>query len=135
MPKYLLLKHYTGGPEPMACPPMNEWSPDEIDAHMAFQLDVVRILTERGEMVDAQGISPEGSWVRYGGPEAAPVVTDGPFPETKELIAGWFLVDVESRERAHEVAALVSSAPGKDSRPIFEWIEVRPVLELAATPD
>jgi len=130
MPKYLLLKHYTGGP---AAPlpnyaPMDEWTPEEITAHMAFQHEVTRMLTERGEFVDAQALSPQGAWVQYGGPEAAPVVTDGPFPETKELIAGWFMIDVDSQERAYEVAALVSSAPGKDGKPIHEWLEVRPVM-------
>jgi hypothetical protein len=129
MPKYLLLKHYNGGPAPMpGCVPMSEWTPQEIDAHIRFQHDVVRMLTERGELVDAQGLSPEGAYVRYGGPDAAPVVTDGPFPETKELVAGWFLVDVESEARAHEIAAFASSAPGKDGKPIHEWIEVRQVM-------
>jgi hypothetical protein len=129
MPKYLLLKHYTGGPTPLPnCAPMDEWTPEEITAHMAFQHEVSRMLTERGEFVDAQALSPEGAWVQYGGPDAAPVVTDGPFPETKELIAGWFMIDVDSQERAYEVAALVSSAPGKGGEPIHEWLEVRPVM-------
>jgi hypothetical protein len=131
MPKYLLLKHYTGGPTPMECPPMDEWSAEDINAHMAFQYEVGRILTESGEFVGAEGLAPTGAWVRYGGPDAAPVVLDGPFPETKELIAGWFLIDVESEARAYEVAAFVSSAPGQDSKPIHEWLEVRPVMEDA----
>ncbi len=129
MPKYLLLKHYRGGPEPSpGFAPMSEWTPDEIAAHIAFQREVGRMLTENGEMVDAQAVSPDGAYVRYGGPEAAPVVTDGPFPETKELVAGWFLVDVESEARAHEIAAYVSSAPGQGGQPIYEWLEVRPVM-------
>jgi hypothetical protein len=134
MPKYLLLKHYRGGPEPMpGCVPMSEWTPDEINAHIAFQREVVRMLNERGEFVDAQGISPDGAYVRYGGPEAAPVVSDGPFPEAKELIAGWFLVDVDSEARAREIAAYASSAPGQDGKPIYEWIEVRPVMSEPPT--
>jgi hypothetical protein len=129
MPKYLLLKHYTGGPsEPPSFAPMDQWTPDEITAHMAFQHEVIRILTESGEYVDAQALSPGGAWVRYGGPDAAPVVLDGPFPETKELIAGWYMIDVESQARAYEVAALVSKAPGKGGEPIHEWLEVRPVM-------
>ncbi len=128
MPKYLLLKHYQGGPELPGFAPMDQWTPDEITAHMDFQHEVTRILKENGEFVDAQALSPGGAWVQYGGPDAAPVVTDGPFPETKELIAGWYMIDVESEARAYEVAALVSSAPGKDSKPIHEWLEVRPVM-------
>jgi hypothetical protein len=110
---------------------MSEWTADEITAHIAFQHEVGRMLTENGEMVDAQAVSPDGAYVRYGGPDAAPVVTDGPFPEAKELIAGWYLVDVDSEARAHQIAAFVSSAPGKDGRPIYEWIEVRPVMSDA----
>jgi hypothetical protein len=136
MPKYLLLKHYTGGPTPTpGCAPMDEWTPEEITAHMAFQHEVSRMLAERGELVDAQALSPQGAWVQYGGPEAAPVVTDGPFPETKELIAGWFVIDVDSQERAYEVAALVSSAPGKGGKPIHEWLEVRPVMDELSSPE
>jgi hypothetical protein len=133
MPKYLLLKHYTGGPEPADFAPMNEWTPEEVTAHIKFQLDVGEMLRERGEFVDAQAASPEGAWVRYGGPGAAPVVLDGPFPETKELIAGWFLIDVESEQRAYEIAAYVSSAPGAGGKPIREWLEVRPILTAPAT--
>jgi hypothetical protein len=132
MPKYLLLKHYNGGPEPLpGCVPMSEWTADEITAHIAFQHEAVRGLTESGELVDARGLSTEGAYVRFGGPGAEPVVTDGPFPETKELVAGWFLVDVDSQDRAHEIAAQVSAAPGKDGEPIYEWIEVRPVMDDA----
>jgi hypothetical protein len=129
MPKYLLLKHYTGGPERHPnCLPMSDWTEDEVTAHIAFQRDVGRMLRERGEFVDAQALSPDGAYVRYGGPQAAPVVSDGPFPEAKELVAGWFMIDVDSEARAHEIAAYVSSAPGKGSQPIYEWIEVRPVM-------
>jgi hypothetical protein len=128
MPKYLLLKHYRGGPEPLAYAPMSEWTEEEISAHIAFQRHVADLLRDRGEFVDAQALSPEGTYVRYGGPDAAPVTTDGPFPETKELAAGWFLIDVESEARAYEVAAYVSSAPGQGGEPIYEWLEVRPVM-------
>jgi hypothetical protein len=62
MPKYLPLKHYQGGPEPVAgCIPMSEWTTDEITAHIAFQREVGRMLRERGEMVDAQAVSPDGA--------------------------------------------------------------------------
>ena len=59
------------------------------------------------------------------------MTTDGPFSETKELAAGWFMIDVESEARAHEVAAELSSAPGKGGQPLYEWIEVRPVMSDA----
>jgi len=134
MPKYLILKHYRGGPE-QTYAPMSEWTAEDVKAHIAFQHHIADMLRERGEFVDAQALSPQGTYVRYGGPDAPPVV-DGPFPEAKELIAGWFAIDVDSEERAHEIAAYVSSAPGKDSQPVFEWLEVRPFMdELPANSD
>jgi hypothetical protein len=135
MPKYLILKHYSGGPE--LHPNFTgwaDWTADEAKAHIAFQRKVADMLRESGEFVDAQALSPGGSYVRYGGPDAAPVV-DGPFPEAKELIAGWFVIDVDSVERAHEIAAYVSSAPGKGGEPIYEWLEVRPFMDESAAQD
>ena len=129
MPKYLLLKHYRGGPElPTPVPPMNEWDPDDIAAHMAFLEEVGRMLEKSGEFVDAQALTPDSVWVRYGGPGAAPVTTDGPHPETSDLVAGWYLVDVDSYERALEIAAHVSSEPGPGGEPLYEWIQVREVM-------
>ena len=66
--------------------------------------------------------------MRYGGPDAAPVTTDGPHPETSDLVAGWYLVDVESYERAVEIAAYISSEPGPGGGPLHEWIDVREVM-------
>ncbi|WP_153394017.1 YciI family protein [Ornithinicoccus halotolerans] len=133
MAKYLLLKHYRrGGPEPVPGTdvPMDQWTPEEVDAHIAFMNHVADVLSQNGEFVDAQALSPEGTFVRYDG-EGKPPVTDGPFAESKDLIAGWMVVDVDSEERAHEAAAFLSSAPGRGGRPIHEWIEVRPFLTQA----
>ena len=58
----------------------------------------------------------------------APVITDGPYPESKELLAGYRLVDVETAERAIEIAARASAAPGPNGVPIRQPIEVREVL-------
>jgi hypothetical protein len=128
MPKYLLLKHYRGGPELPGFAPMDQWTPAEMEAHFQYQRDTCQMLIDNGEFVGAEGLAMEGNWVQYGGPNKPPHVLDGPFPETKELIAGWFLIDVESEARAHEVAAYVSKAPGKGGEPIFEWLEVRQVM-------
>ena len=116
MPKYLLLKHYRGGPDPhRAVPPMDQWAPEDVDAHMTFLREVSRMLEERGEYVDAQALTPSQTWVRYGGPGAAPVITDGPHPETSDLVAGWYMVDVDSYERAARVGGvrLVRARPGR----------------------
>ena len=134
MAKYLLLKHYRGGPEPMpsARVLMDAWTPEEVSAHIAFMDHVADVLRERGEFVEGQALSPEGSFVRFDG-EGKPPVVDGPFAETKDLIAGWMVIDVESVERAHEAAAFLSSAPGSGGEPLQEWIEVRPFLEMPPT--
>ena len=129
MPKYLLLKHYRGGPEPhRPVPPIDQWAPEDVEAHMAFQNHVSELLEENGEYVDAQALTPARTWVRYGGPDAAPVTTDGPHPETSDLVAGWWLIDVDSHERAVELAAYASSQPGPGGEPMYEWIDVREVM-------
>ena len=129
MAKYLLLKHYRRhtGPENLVDIPMQEWSPEEIDAHIAYMGDFAAKLEQAGEYVDGQALSPEGTFVRYDG-AGRPPVTDGPFAETKDLIAGWMIIDVESYERAIELAGELSAAPGKNGEPIHEWLEVRPFL-------
>ena len=130
MPKFLLLKHYRGGPELIhPVPPMHQWDPEDIDAHLRFLRETNEMLETSGELLDARALSPESAWIRYDGPGAAPVSTDGPYPETSDLVAGWYLIDVESRERAEEIAAYVSSGPGPGGRPIHEWIQVRQVME------
>ena len=111
MPKYLLLKHYRGGPEPYRpVPPMDQWAPEDVEAHMAFLKHVSELLEKNGEYVDAQALTPARTWVRYSGPDAAPVTTDGPLPETSDLVAGWYMIDRES----------VGSASGAAS-PMLIW--------------
>ena len=128
MAKYLMLKHYRGAPASRNDVPMSEWAPDEVTAHIQFMRDFADRLVASGEFVDAQALAPEGSWVQYGG-EGKPPVTDGPFAETKDLIAGWMVIDVDSQERAIELAGELSSAPGAGGEPIHEWLEVRPFIE------
>ena len=126
--KYLLLKHYRGGPAPAVdFGPMDQWTPGEVDAHVQFMRDFAARLEETGEFVDVQALAPEGAFVRYGG-EGRPPVTDGPFAETKDLIAGWYVIDVESWDRAVQLAGELSAAPGPGGEPIREWLEVRPFL-------
>jgi hypothetical protein len=132
MAKYLLLKHYRGAPSPINDVPMDQWAPDEVDAHMRYMNDFADRLRESGEFVDGQALSPGGMWVRSDG-VGRPPVTDGPFAETKDLIAGWMVIDVGSQERAIQLAGELSAAPGAGGEPIHEWLEVRPFLESAPT--
>ncbi|WP_030483485.1 YciI family protein [Nocardioides aequoreus] len=131
--KYLLLKHYRGGPERVVDHgPLEEWRPEEVDAHVGYMRDFARRLEESGEFVGEQALAPGGTFVRYDG-EGRPPVTDGPFAETKDLIAGWMMIDVEDEARAHALAAELSAAPGPGGEPLHEWLEVRPVYGAAPT--
>jgi hypothetical protein len=132
MAKYLLLKHYRGAPAPVNDVPMDHWTPEEISANVQYMRDFAARLVESGEFVDTQSLSPEGTFVRYDG-EGRPPVTDGPFAETKDLIAGWMVIDVDSYERALELAGELSAAPGAGGKPIHEWLELRPFYGACAT--
>ncbi|RSM83379.1 hypothetical protein DL991_02860 [Amycolatopsis sp. WAC 01375] len=126
MAKYLLLKHYRGAPAAVNDVPMAHWAPDEITAHIEYMREFADRLRETGEFVGEQALAPEGTFVRYDG-EGKPPVTDGPFAETKDLIAGWMMIDVDSYERALELAGELSAAPGAGGKPIHEWLELRPL--------
>jgi hypothetical protein len=132
MAKYLLLKHYRGAPAAVNDVPMEQWTPEEISAHVRYMQDFAARLEGTGEFVDGQALSPEGMFVRFDG-EGRPPVTDGPFAETKDLIAGWMVIDVESQERAVELAGELSAAPGAGGKPIHEWLEVRPFYGVQPT--
>jgi hypothetical protein len=129
MAKYLLLKHYrrSSGPESLVDVPMDQWTPEEIDAHVQYMNDFAATLAETGEYVSSQALSPEGTFVRGAG-NGRPPITDGPFAETKDLIAGWMIIDVDGYARALDVAAELSAAPGRGGEPIYEWLELRPFL-------
>ncbi|MFD8064075.1 YciI family protein [Streptomyces cyaneofuscatus] len=132
MAKYLMLKHYRGAPDPVNNVPMERWTPEEFSAHVKYMNDFAARLVETGEFVGEQALAPEGAWVRYDG-EGRPPVTDGPFAETKDLIAGWMIIDVDSYERAVELAGELSAAPGAGGKPIHEWLELRPFLTAPPT--
>lgn len=125
MPKFLLLMNY-GGAE---CEPMTEWKPEEIKAHIDFMHQIGDELSRNGELVDSQGLSgPELAKIVTWDGIGSPVVTDGPFAESKEFLAGYWLVDVDSEKRAIEIAAKNSAAPGPGGRPIQQQIEVRQIM-------
>lgn len=129
MAKYLFLKHYRSlsAPDPITDVPMERWTPEEVEAHFRYMADFADRLEGTGELVDHTALAPDGLWVRSDTDGRAPV-TDGPFAETKDLIAGYMIVDVDSHERAIELAAELSAAPGAGGRPVQEWLEVRPLL-------
>ncbi|MGH9207503.1 MAG: YciI family protein [Acidimicrobiales bacterium] len=125
--RFMLLQNY--GPVESGMGPMFEWSQSDIQAHIDFQIALNSELSALGELVDAQGLSgPEDARFVTSDGRQPPVVSDGPFPETKELVAGYRLVEVASLDRAIEIAARMSAAPGVGGAPIRQPIEVREVL-------
>ena len=132
--RFMLLQNY--GPTAGVTVPMTEWEPEDVDAHIAFQVALNEELTKSGELVDANGLAgPEQAKFVVSDGKSAPVITDGPYPESKELLAGYRLIDVDSLDRALEIAARASAAPAKDGEPIRDSIEVREVLGAPATDD
>lgn len=130
--KYMLLKTYA--PTAYCDTPITEWTPEEIQAHIDFQRALGAELAKSGELVDAQGLAgPDEARIVSSDGRSAPVITDGPFPETKEFLAGYWIVDVESLDRVLEIAAHMSAGPGPGGKPIGEYIEVRAVMSAPAT--
>jgi hypothetical protein len=104
------------------------WPKKDLQAHIAFMMNLNKDLRESGELVSAEGLSfPDQAKLVRAGKDAAPV-TDGVFPESKEFLAGFWIVDVETAERAYAIAAKVSGAPGPGGVPLNMPIEVRPVM-------
>lgn len=126
MTKFLLLSKYGGDAD---FEPMDNWDPADIRVHLDFLQSVNAELIESGELVGGLALTgPElAKLVRSDG-MSAPVITDGPFPEAKELLAGYQMIDVDSEARAIEIAAKVSAAPGPGGKAINQPIEVRQVM-------
>lgn len=105
-----------------------DWPPKDFQAHIQFMLKLNRDLRESGELVSAEGLSfPDQAKLVRAGRDGTPA-TDGVFPESKEFLAGYWIVDVDSPERAYQIAARASAAPGKNGEPLNMPIEVRPIM-------
>jgi hypothetical protein len=122
--KYMLMMNTPGGgPYKIA-----SWPQKDIKAHIAFMMSFGKKLGESGELVAAEGLSgPDQAKLVRAGQDGKPI-TDGVFPEAKEFLAGYWIVDVESPERAYEIAAQASAAPGAGGEPLNMAIEVRQVM-------
>jgi hypothetical protein len=112
-----------GGPYQIA-----KWPMQDIKAHIGFMKTFSAKLAEKGELVAGEGLaSPDQAKLVRAGKNGQPI-TDGVFPETKEFLAGYWIVDVETPERAHAIAAEASAAPGPGGVPLNMAIEVREVM-------
>ena len=129
MPKYLLIVDYRPGVDDR---PMDQWKPAEIDAHMNYYNALNCDLIESGELVGGEALTEPrfGKEVVSDG-ITAPVVTDGPYAEAKEMLAGFQTVEVESEARAIEIAALVSQVPGPGGVPLQQPVVIRRVMDGA----
>ena len=104
------------------------WPKKDIQAHIAFMHSFNKALRESGELVSAEGLAdPKQAKIMRAGKDGAPT-TDGVFPEAKEFLAGYWIVDVESPEQADKIAARASAAPGPGGMPGNIPIEVRQVM-------
>jgi hypothetical protein len=108
---------------------IGSWPPADIKAHINFMLQLNNELTQSGELVDVQGLAfPEEARIVRAQKDGTPVVTDGPYAEAKEFLAGFWIVDCPSAEHAYRIAARASGAPGKGGVPLNMPIEVRQVM-------
>jgi hypothetical protein len=104
------------------------WPRQDIEAHIAYMMKLNQDLVTSGELVSAEGLTfPDQAKRVRAGNDGTPV-TDGVFPESKEFLAGYWIVDTQSPERAYAIAARASAAPGRGGVPLNMWIEVRPIM-------
>ena len=122
--KYILMM---GGPK-AGWETFVTWPKQDLQAHIRFMQSFSKELGAAGELVSAEGLAmPSEAKVVRAGKDGAPI-TDGVFPESKEFLAGYWIVDVESPERAYAIAARASAAPGPGGAPLNMPIEVRQVM-------
>lgn len=122
--KFLMMMHTpSGGPYQVM-----SWPMEDIKAHIQYMKQFAAELAASGELIAAEGLAgPDQAKRVRAGADGKPI-TDGVFPESKEFLAGYWFVDVESPERAYELAARASAAPGLGGAPMGLWIEVRQVM-------
>lgn len=106
-----------------------DWPEQALNDHIGYMFALNNDLRANGQLVDAQGLTfPDQAKLVRAGADGRPI-TDGVFPESKEFLAGYWMIDVERPELAYEIAARASSAPGPDGKPLCMPIEVRPVMD------
>ncbi|MCM3873062.1 MAG: YciI family protein [Pyrinomonadaceae bacterium] len=104
------------------------WPKEDIEAHIGFMIGLNKELKEAGELVSAEGLAwPNEAKLVRAGNDGIPI-TDGVFPESKEFLIGYWIIDVENPERAYQVAARASAAPGPGGAPLNMPIEVRQIM-------
>jgi hypothetical protein len=128
MPLYALIVDFQPG---VSESPMEEWKPEEVEAHLDYYRALGRELEESGERVQSEVLAGPDLAKIVTSDGSSTVVTDGPFQEFKEWLAGFQIVEVDSEERALEIAARLSAVPGEGGVPTQQPIQVRQVMEAA----
>jgi hypothetical protein len=129
MTRYLLAVNFEGG---VVETPMEEWKPEEITAHLDYYKALHKELVSSGELVESEVLAgPDLAKIVTSDGVTAPVVTDGPFQEFKEWLAGYQIVDVGSEARAIEIAGKISAVPGPGGAATQQPIQVRPMMDQA----
>jgi hypothetical protein len=123
--KYMLLMHV---PREGSDYQSTWWAPEDWRAHLDYWRALNRGLTAAGELADVQALAPPGQATCVRAGRGGVPITDGPFAESKEFLAGFWIVDVETPARAYEIAATASAAPGPGGAPLNLAIEVRQVM-------
>lgn len=106
-----------------------QWTAEARAAHEAYWKKLNADLRSAGELVSIEGLTPPSqARIVRSGKSAEPIVSDGPFPEAKEFLAGYWIIDVEDAKQAYAIAARASAAPGPNGAPLSMPIEVREVM-------
>jgi hypothetical protein len=128
--KFMLMMNAPRGTKDWA---VTGWAPEDFKAHLGFMRRFNAELRAEGALAGAEGLAPpEQARLVRAGKDGRPEVTDGPFAEAKEFLAGYWIVDVENKEQAYAIAARASAAPGPGGKPLNMAIEVR---EVGSSPD
>jgi hypothetical protein len=122
--KYMLLMHSNKqGWDDMP----RTWSPEDLKVMVEYMHRLNQELSEAGELVEARGLSGPDQMKTYQAQDGSePIITDGPFGETKEVLAGYWVVDVASEQRVLEIAHHISVTPGPGGRPVYQAVEIHP---------
>lgn len=128
--KYILMMHAPRGTGDWD---IFKWAAEDMQAHVAYWNKLNRELREAGELVSVEALAAPGEAKRVRADRRGVPLTDGVFPETKEFLAGYWIVDVASAERAWAIAARASAAPGPGGKPLLMPLEVRQVMGSPAS--
>jgi len=125
--KYMLMMHAPANAPKGAG--VESWKPEEVQKMIQFMNDLNADLKKAGELASAEGLDyPPRPRIVRADAKVKPLITDGPFAETKEFLVGYWIVEVPNEARALGIAARVSSCPGPGGAPLNMPVEVRQVM-------